>query len=325
MPTETRYIVPAACDLPEKELVSVAGAEQGLRFPFWERLVIARLEADAKPLPGVLYIADSTISSSHCVITQDAFGRCFVRDASRNGTRVDHRRLVPGAEIEMRIGQALTVGQECEFLLEGQAASVEAFDPRGTTPVAAPVEVTVLVGDIRRYTKLVRMMPTDVLQASVTAVIQELVTRVGEYGGTVKEYPGDAILAYWESVSPCKSAAGACRAALALDRAVPRIAADPSVWRLPPDLLQMDWALATGKVMIAAIGGAHPVGLSMIGEPIVKAFRLEKTANERTGAVVACSRTRLLAQSEIRFREIGAVTLEGFKSPEQVFAVVGVL
>jgi class 3 adenylate cyclase len=319
----TRYIVPGVGNVAEKALVSLSRGTEGRRFPFWERLTIGRLDAAATPVPGFLYVDDPAVSSNHCVVMQDPSGHCFVRDLSLNGTRIDHRRLVPGADTEMKIDQVLSVGEEHEFALRGEVAVPRASGPRGTRPMTAPVEVTVLVGDISHYTTLVRSTPPELLQASVTAVIQELASLVGECEGTVKEYPGDAIVAYWESSPSSNCAVRACRAVFALDAVVPRLAWDPSIWKLPPEILRMDWALATGKVMIGRIGGAHPVGLSVVGEPIVKAFRLEKIADESTGPMIACNRTRLLAQGTVDFRELGEFSLEGFEKAEDVFAVLG--
>jgi hypothetical protein len=41
----------------------------------------------------MLLVGDSTVSFRHCVLTQHPTGRCTVRDVSRNGIRVDGRRL----------------------------------------------------------------------------------------------------------------------------------------------------------------------------------------------------------------------------------------
>ncbi len=319
----TRYVVPDIGSVPKKELLLLTCGTAGRAFPFWERLTIGRLGEVTTPVPGVLYVADPTVSSTHCVITQDSGGRCFVRDMSRNGTRINHRRIVPGADTEMRIGQVLSVGQDHDFLLQGQVPEPEEPEPRGTQDAGGPIEVTVLIGDIRNYTNLVLCTPPDALQASVTAVMQELGSLAGECDGTVKEFQGDSIVALWENDPSANCAVRACRAAFALDAVVPRLAWDPKIWRLPPELLRMDWAMATGEVMIGRVGGARQVGLSVVGEPIVKAFRLEKIADEDTGPVIACSRTRLLAQDAMRFRALGEVSLEGFTSPEEVFAVLG--
>ena len=49
-------------------------------------------------------------------------------------------------------------------------------------------------GDIRDYTVLVRRVLSPVLQRSVSRVFEILTSEVIALGGTVKEYPGDAVL-----------------------------------------------------------------------------------------------------------------------------------
>jgi class 3 adenylate cyclase len=317
------YAVPPPGAAPARELVALGGPYDGRRFRFHDQMGIGRLEPDGVPAPGLLLVADPTVSSRHCVITQDVLGRCFVRDTSRNGTRVDSHRLVPGVEVELKPGQVLSVGQGLELRLEEAASRTSAPDPavRLTVPLPTETTATVLVGDIRRYTTLVREAPPDLLQTSLGALFHELQRFVAEHDGTVKEYPGDAIFAYWEASPSENCAVRACRAALALREAARRLADAPSVWRIPDHALQMEWALATGSVMIDSLGGARPVGLSMIGEPVVRAFRLEKIADDETGDIVVCSATHSMAQEMFHFRALGAKNLEGFAHPEEVFAL----
>jgi len=85
---------------------------------------------------------------------------------------------------------------------------------------------------------------------------------------------------------------------------------------------RMDWALATGPVHIGSLGGAHPVGLSMVGEAVVRAYRLEKLADEATGGIVADAATRERAGAGFAFRHLGPRRLEGFDRDEEVFALV---
>jgi adenylate cyclase len=309
---------------PERVLVALWKAAAGRRVVFHDQLEIGRLRPGVATPPGWLQVSDPTVSARHCVIIQDSEGRCFVRDTSRNGTRIDHHRLVPGAEVELRGGQVLAIAPGVEFRLEpleGALAPGTGTGPRGT--IGAPTEtlVTVLVGDIRGYTALVGEAPADRLQRSVNALFRELEQRVTRLDGTVKEYPGDAILAYWESVGSESCAERACRAALDLGRAARRLAVDRRVWRLADWPLRMDWALATGGVVIESLGGAHPVGLSVVGAPIVLASRLEKLAGDDTGAILACGRTRELAGGAFHFRDLGPSLVEGFAVPQAIFAL----
>ena len=320
-----RYVAPppggtgCAC-----ALVWCSGTPGEQRYAFDDRIEIGRDDEASAPAPGQLLIADPTVSRRHCVIRRAADGRCFVRDVSRNGTRIDGRRMVPNVEVEIRPGERLSIGTQTEFVFEGCGAvslvSAEAAVGR-TVGVSGSSIATVLVGDIRDYTTLVRRAPPVGLQHSVNRVFDILTGAVTELGGTVKEYHGDALLAFWEGSLSGTQAVKACRAALALDRLARTIGSDAAVWELPDFPLQIDWALATGPVVLDSFGGLHPTGLSLIGEPVVLAFRLEKFATDATGHVLACPVTKLMAGDAFTFRDLGEMQAKGFDRPDHVFAL----
>ena len=324
---------------PVKYLVREDGSEAE-RYPFDGQLEIGREEEGRAVGPGLLLVPDPSISFRHCVISQTPDGACSVRDLSRNGTRLDGRRLVPNVETPFAVGQTLFLAPGLVFVLAGEATTPAQDKPvsRGRTEIAPPqlTIATVLVGDIRDYTVMVRKAPSDLLQQSVSRVFEALTAAVEEHGGTVKEFPGDAILAFWEGTFRGRMALSACRAALALDRVARRIALDPAIWALKDFPLRMDWALATGQVSIDSFGGATPVGLSMIGEPVVLACRLEKFATDRTGPILACPVTRdmvlrasgdasaaELAGPPLEFTDLGEMHAKGFDQPDHVFAIRG--
>jgi class 3 adenylate cyclase len=98
----------------------------------------------------------------------------------------------------------------------------------------------------------------------------------------------------------------------------------------------MDWALATGEVSIDSFGGTTTMGLSMVGEPVVLACRIEKFATDRTGSILACPATREMvgratrepatpgAQKPVEtleFVDLGAMQAKGFDSADHVYAL----
>jgi class 3 adenylate cyclase len=308
------------------------------RCPVSTQLEIGRDEEGRASAPGLLLVRDPGISFRHCIVTQTPEGHCYVRDVSRNGTRLDGRRLVPNMEAEFRVGQTLDLGAGIQFVLQGEGAGGSALlATRGRTETASKLTLaTVLVGDIRDYTVLVRKAPTAELQRSVGRVFDLLTASVVEFGGTVKEFPGDAILAFWEGTFRGRMALSACRAAIELDRLARRMAADPSIWALRDFPLRMDWALASGEVSIDAFGGATTIGLSMVGEPVVLACRLEKFATDQTGPVLTCPATRDMVARATRelvangapapgetleFVDLGVMQAKGFDNPDHVFAL----
>ncbi len=323
---QLRYTEPPPDGRDAKFLVVAPEGRDARQFPFHGRLEIGRDDAARVAEPGVLLISDPVVSRQHCVVTQHASGRCFVRDVSRNGTRIDGRRLMPNVETPLSPGQVLAVGH-CEFILRGGEEQVAGATepPEGATmPQADRRVVTVLVGDIRDYTVLSRREISEEVQRSVSRVFERLAASVVEQGGSVKEFQGDAILAYWEGDVTGKQAPCACHAALALDALTQSLAQDRSVWSLQDFPLKVDFALCTGLVLIDSIGaGRGRAGLSMMGEPVVRAFRLEKFANDTTGRILACSMTSTLSASAFEFRDLGQMQAKGFDKPDRVFALIG--
>jgi class 3 adenylate cyclase len=182
--------------------------------------------------------------------------------------------------------------------------------------------VTVLVGDIRDFTALVHQAPPSVLQESVARVFARLEKAVEALGGTVKEFQGDALFAFWERGSTNNHAADACRAAISLKQLTEELARDPSVWAVEEFPLKMDWALATGPVAISGYGGENVLGLSMVGGPVVLAFRIEKIASDTTGSIIACAATRTMVSEAFRFNDLGLKTVKGFDAPQRLYALV---
>jgi adenylate cyclase len=319
----TSYLPPDIMDFPGKWLVTEGAAGPEEVFLFFNRVEIGRFH-EKRRLPGMLLVHDQTVSSRHCVITQEPDGRCFVRDTSRNGTRVDGRRLTPNLQTELELGQVLSIGRDLKLRLDGRPPSVlavESFDS-DTQGIAESNIVTVLVGDIRNYTNLVRMADPNLLQESVNRVFARLEAEVQSFGGTLKEFQGDALFAFWEKGLNGCHATSACRAALHLENKVRHLAADPAVWSVAGFPLHMDFALATGLVTISGYGSDGALSLSMVGESVVLAFRIEKYANKKTGPIIVCPITRKIAHEGFKFKNLGKHKPKGFEAERDLYALL---
>ncbi len=309
---------------PIKFLVVASGDEPGVRFGFSDRIEIGRLKS-TNQLPGRLLIRDATVSSRHCIVTQDLDGRCFIRDVSRNGTRVDGRRLSPNLRTEIRMGQVISIGRDLCLRLEGEGPGETVSDPEeepSTHTISDVTNVTVLVGDITNYTTMVQEVASHDLEASIGRVFEDLEQIVLDLGGTIKEFQGDALFAFWEEHASSNHAVDACRAALELARRSRAIAQDNSLWQVDGFPLKMDWALASGRVAMHGHGGHHAVGLSMVGEPVVLAFRIEKILDRATGGIITCPNTRRLAAERFRFEPLGTYKVKGFDRPWDLYSLL---
>ncbi len=321
----TRFFPPVVGEISPKSLVLEGGPEDGERFVFYERIEIGRLKSSNQS-PGHLLLQDGTVSSRHCVLTQERDGRCFIRDLSRNGTRVDGRRLSPNLRTEISVGQVITLGRGHCFRLDGETPAEEASlpDEEPSTHALSTVSmVTVLVGDLCNYTSMVQDAESQALQQSVSRVFQRLEQAVLQLGGTVKEFQGDAIFAFWEEDHTEHHASEACRAALRLDELVRTLAKESGIWEVEGHPLEMDWALATGPVSMHGHGGEHALGLAMVGEPVVLAFRIEKLASKASGNIIVCPRTHEKVAESFTFRPLGPQRVKGLDRDFDLYSLTG--
>jgi len=322
-----KYFPPTPSSVPPKRLVAGDSLKSESTFTFYDRIEIGRYKPK-RDLPGVLMVDDPTVSSRHCVITQERNGRCYVRDVSLNGTRLDGRRLSPNLKTEISLGQTLSIGRDLTLTLDRDPEGNDLHEISSVSPITDTVGiasltlVTVLVGDIRNYTHLVQNADPAQLQESVNRVFDRLEREVESRGGTLKEFQGDAIFAFWECNGDGCNATQACKAALKLERLARDLARDRSVWALSEHPLEMDFALATGPVNISGYGGDGALGLSMVGEPVVLAFRIEKFADDKTGSIIVCPITRQLTDGFFKYKSLGAREAKGFDKPFDLYSLV---
>ena len=309
-------------------LIIYEGKSTEEAYPFTEQIVIGRKRPPALATEGYVRVRDPAVSGRHCVVRQADDGRFFVRDESRNGTRLDSRRLLPNVETEIRDGAVIEVGGN-KFRLtlkvdtDVEPARDEDLEDEGTQAlINTETEVTVLVGDITGYTAINQKFKSADVYESVGRVFAELEKVVVEHDGAIKEYQGDAIFAYWErdDADPMWHSRQACHAALALRDRLTELAKDSSIWAIGTPLA-MDWALTTGDVLISTIGGDRPVGLAMVGDAVNYAFRLEKLAGDENGKILICKTTRETVEDHFALRDIGLRKVKGRESAELIFSL----
>jgi adenylate cyclase len=308
------------------QLILALGTAAEQAFPFIDEIEIGRRTAPEGSTVTRIVLADPVVSSRHCVITQSDSGRFFIRDVSLNGTRVNGKRLVPNLEFAVETGQVIQVGDHLLTLLATSADEPTTFGTSELTMlVPGLINVTVIVGDIRGYTTLSQTANSADVHRSVRSVFSALEGVVWRHGGTLKEYQGDAIFAFWEEKpeSRGRQAAEACAAALALRDEARRLANDTGMWLFPDFPLAMDWALATGSVTLSSMGGRRPTGLSMVGDVVNLAFRLEKLADNDEPSIIACRTTHELAQDCFDFVDLGEVEVKGRSGSERIYNLIG--
>lgn len=289
-----------------------------------DRVFLGRVCAGA-PLGKRMVIDDVNVSRDHAVVTLRA-GQLFIRDTSRNGTRVNGVRISPGVEQRLCRGDVIQIGAwqvtvECQEAAATVEHSTEAIDQ--TQVVAVDAMVTHLVADVRGFSTLAQSSEAQVLYAVMTRLYKELSEVIVAHHGTVKDYAGDAIFAFWEHGGEPRAelAELACRAALAQAAAVACVATELATHYPALAPVRMGWGISTGRVTVSHYG-VRADNLALVGDSTNLAFRLAALADKTLASpIVVCACTAELVLPQLPLIPLGDVETKGRTGLERVFGL----
>lgn len=289
-----------------------------------DRVFLGRVCAGAS-VERRIVIDDGNVSRDHAVVTFQS-GQLFIRDTSRNGTRVNGVRISPGVEQRLFHGDVIQIGGwqftvECRETALAQDSTVAVFDQ--TQVVAVDETVTHLVADVRGFSTLAQSSEAQVLYTLMARLYEELSNIVVVHHGTVKDYAGDAIFAFWEHGRAARGelALAACRAAIAQTGAVARVAAELATRYPALAPVRMGWGISTGRVTLSHYG-VRADNLALVGDSTNLAFRLAGLADKTLPSpIVICACTAELISPPLHPTSLGQVETKGRTGLEPVFGL----
>lgn len=281
--------------------------------------------------PGrAIVLNDPNVSRDHLVVVRTAQG-ATLRDLSRNGTWVNGVRMSQGAERALENGDVIRVGQVELTITIGAPEEPEAAedDPDQTMTswtTVSPVyqHVTNLVADLRGFTSLSETLGSDQMYAVMNSVFKEFSDLVVAHRGTIKDYAGDAIYAFWEHglMPNAEKARLACTAALAQLAALPDIAARLAESIPEASQLRVGWGVTTGMVTVSQYG-SRAGDLAVLGDSTNLAFRISGLANKDVpAAIVIDEPTKALVDGAYRLTALGEHAIKGKRQPVTLYGIV---
>jgi adenylate cyclase len=133
-------------------------------------------------------------------------------------------------------------------------------------------EVTILVSDIRGFTKLTASMDVDDVVDMLNEYFSSLVETIFAFDGTIDKFIGDGILAVFGSPEPdADQHVKAVRAAWAMQEVVQRLNAVRRAARL--QACEIGVGLHCGEVIHGFIGSAERMEFTVIGDAVNRASR----------------------------------------------------
>ncbi|MGW4466985.1 adenylate/guanylate cyclase domain-containing protein [Micromonospora sp. NPDC004704] len=189
--------------------------------------------------------------------------------------------------------------------------------PGGATRPATTAQedrrrVSVLFVDLIDFTPYVERADPELVRGMQTSFFSAARRVVGQYGGVVEKYIGDAVMALFGAPVATETDALRCvRAGLELQRVLARFA--------PADAggLRFRVGVSTGEALVD-VAAARDGGQAIVaGDVVNTASRMQSVAPP--GGVLVCGNTYLLTKDAIRYDEQPPVTLRGRSSPTEVW------
>ncbi|OFZ88471.1 MAG: hypothetical protein A2V78_07820 [Betaproteobacteria bacterium RBG_16_64_18] len=188
-------------------------------------------------------------------------------------------------------------------------------------------EVSVLFSDIRDFSRLSEMLPSS----DVAEVLQRYYEHAGkvmrDHGGMLVRIIGDALLVAFESPRNLSSehAGQAIRAGLLLQATAGEYARELDrrypKRDLPP--FAVGAGIHTGEVMVCSMGPGQTSEMTIIGDTVNVAARLEARSKEHGCTLIASAATANVASGRFMFGDREHVRLKGRLAPIEAVAILG--
>ncbi len=295
-----------------------------LQIEVIDRVFIGRLCKGIDEERRIL-VRDPMVSRDHAEIIWSG-SRLQIKDKSKNGTWVNGVRLAGGSAEYLADGSLIRVGEtSIRVRYEGSLSFGKDSSRSVLSTDITPKEVTVtnLVADVRGFTGMSQMQNSHLVYVLMKEIFDRFSIIVNDHRGTIKDYVGDAIYAFWEhgtrpSMEPAMLA---CRSALAQAEALVSIRDELRALNPLAGSLKMGWGITTGPVTMSHYG-SRPSDLALVGDCTNLAFRLSGMANkELDRKIVICINTASLIREALEVDDLGEVPVRGRTGGLRVFGL----
>jgi len=279
-------------------------------------------QLSAEVLPAAMYVpvlSGDTPIALLCLVKTSPDARPFDNRDMQLAVAVSHQTALALQRIDLldRVRQQEQVQnllrrflapQEAQFLLRDYLET-------GHLPELAEQTVTVLFSDIVDSTGIAERMGARAFADLLTIYYQTVTEIIFKYGGIVR-YLGDGIMAVFMRTPEHADAEE--RAVMAGREMISRLNATGALNLNQRYVIGV--SINTGQVMIGYVGTTERAELTVLGDPVNVAYRIQEYA--RPYKIVVGPATVAAIVDKFNTQRIGAVTLRGREKPIQVYEVL---
>jgi adenylate cyclase len=185
--------------------------------------------------------------------------------------------------------------------------------------------VTILFSDIRGFTTMTETRDADKLVAQLNEYFGEMVKIIEEKNrGTLQKFIGDAIMAAWGDVYTDGLEADARKAVTAALQMRPALAKLNADWKDNPDRQNLAIGIGVnhGEVIYGNIGSQKRMELTVIGDGVNLAARLESATKQFHSDILIGEKVEALTREHFIFRAVDLMTVKGKTKPVEVFELL---
>lgn len=206
----------------------------------------------------------------------------------------------------------------------------------GNRPLAQKLTVTVLFTDLKGFSTISEKMEAARLYVWLNGYLGAMAQVIQEYGGVLKQFTGDGILALFGVPVPhatreeqAADASAAARCALAMGRRLVTLSDEWQQAGLPS--VSMRAGIHTGEVAAGSVGSDDRFEYAVVGDVVNTAARLESYDKTLADPDLLSNRCRILVggpthellDASFFTREIGLIQVKGKETKVPVFQVLG--
>ena len=178
-------------------------------------------------------------------------------------------------------------------------------------------DVTLLNADLRNFSAFSEARPPEEIAALLHFFFTRVTEIVEDRGGRVQEFRGDGILAYWDDANSATALKALQAAEIMQDSLNDRLLPQDALNGLEP--LALGAGIEQGPVLIGSLGPAHRRSVTMLGDTVIIALRIqEMTAELAQPILLGECIARQLTDSKLQSQ--GSYLLSGLRTPHTLFA-----
>jgi len=278
-------------------------------------------------------LSDKCASRNHAMLQIVGDNNYFLIDlGSRNGSFVNGRRVT--IPVSLKNGDRIVLGEtNLEFYCPENitAPDTSAFQNEENTDAIATAMlhrrqlITVLVVDIRDFTKMTQQMDEHILSETIGTWFRRAGQIIDRHGSWVDKYIGDAVMTVWIHETEKSSDTVATQDMLKVYRALCELFEMSDELNQQFDLpfqLRVGAGINTGYAMVGQMGTSDHPDYTALGDTVNAAFRLESSTKQLGMDVAIGSATYShtpYAAVLLPFKQY-SVDLKGYSTPTITYA-----